>query len=49
MENSMPELKKEFAHTLRQLDFEAMPISRYNKDYIGRIMKNIEYYIDIYD
>lgn len=49
MENSMPELKKEFAHTLRQLDFEAMPISRYNKDYISRIMKNIEYYIDIYD
>ena len=49
MENSMPELKKEFAHTLRQLDFEAMPISRYNKDYISHIMKNIEYYIDIYD
>lgn len=49
MKNTMPELKKEFARTLRQLDFEAMPISRYNKNYIRRIMKNIEHYIDIYD
>lgn len=46
---SLLRMKIEFVHTLRGLDFETMPISRYNKDYIHRMMPNIEYYIDIYN
>lgn len=45
----MIRMKYMFAQMLRELDFEAMPISKYNKDYIRRIMPNIMYYIDIYN
>ena len=40
--------KEKFVNVLQKIDFDALPISDYNKKYIRRILPKMAYYADVY-